>query len=463
MRVRPVLHTARPGGSHMMRRLPFIRRDVQPEPDGRQHLREGTEEDWYWGLSNRAGLEEDRFWRRLSDSWAQKDVLPSTYLELHNECYEAYNANPLANAVVEMGVNFVLGEGLTLSASHPRVQKLLTAFWNDPSNRMGERQYQLATELSLYGELFVRFFVGRHGRVTIRQIDPSLIDDIETDPEDIETELRVHRRATEIVVSGVEPTPEPVPGVWLQVPDDVVHFAVNKVSNAKRGKSDLATLLPWLRRYKDWLLDRVRINKYKGAFIWDVKATDADPATISRMMASYARPPEPGSVLVHNESEEWTAVQPRIAADDVEADGQAIKLMIAAGAGLPIHYLSDGGDVNRATAAEMGLPVWKRYRRRQDYLGHVLRTILDRVISEAQRAGALPRTIDTSYEIRFPSLLPDGDADTAAAAWHMAQALSIARSLDLVSRETALRVFLASAGEEIDAHDELARLAQESR
>jgi hypothetical protein len=111
----------------------------------------------------------------------------------------------------------------------------------------------------------------------------------------------------------------------------------------------------------------------------------------------------------------------------------------------------------------MGLPVWKRYRRRQDYLGHVLRTILDRVISEAQRAGALPRTIDTSYEIRFPSLLPDGDADTAAAAWHMAQALSIARSLDLVSRETALRVFLASAGEEIDAHDELARLAQESR
>ena len=52
----------------------------------------------------------------------------------------------------------------------------------------------------------------------------------------------------------------------MQAGKEVAHFAINKVSNAKRGKSDLATLLPWLRRYKDWLTDRVRINNFVGSF-----------------------------------------------------------------------------------------------------------------------------------------------------------------------------------------------------
>src|SRR5205814_2123140 len=71
-------------------------------------------------------------------------------------------------------------------------------------------------------------------------------------------------------------------GEWLECPSECMQFAINKVSNAKRGKSDLATLLPWLRRYKDWLTDRVRINKYKGAFLWTIKLTGADRKTIDR-------------------------------------------------------------------------------------------------------------------------------------------------------------------------------------
>ncbi len=68
----------------------------------------GTEEDHYWGRPA-SGTEEDLYWRRLSDNWSQKDVLPSTYLEIHNACYEAYNSNPLANYIVEITTNFVLG------------------------------------------------------------------------------------------------------------------------------------------------------------------------------------------------------------------------------------------------------------------------------------------------------------------------------------------------------------------
>ena len=42
---------------------------------------------------------------------------------------------------------------------------------------MDERIYLLSTELALYGEIFLRFFVNRYdGTLKLRFIDPSLID-----------------------------------------------------------------------------------------------------------------------------------------------------------------------------------------------------------------------------------------------------------------------------------------------
>jgi len=306
-----------------------------------------TEEDWYWGRLA-SGSEEDIWWRRLSDNWLQKDVIPSTYLELHNQCYEAYNANPLAFAIIEITTSFVMGKGVTVAAHEPEVQDVLNDFWQDPDNHMDSRVYALCTELSLYGEQFIRFFVNSYdGRVKIRQIDPSIIDQVETDPNDIETPLRFHRRP--IGPSGMMPgDPAPVTpqdqhnfeGEWFQAGKEVMQFCINKVSNAKRGKSDLATLLPWLRRYKDWLTDRVRINKYKGAFLWDVQLSGADKKAIDRKKMEYSYPPEPGSVIIHNEAEKWSAVKPEINANEAAEDGRAIKLMIAVGVRLPTSHIT---------------------------------------------------------------------------------------------------------------------------
>src|SRR5437899_479255 len=106
-----------------------------------------TQEDWYWGyLSN--GTEDDRLWRRLSDNWFQKDLIPSTSLEVPNQCYKPYNANPLAFAIIEPPTSFVLGKGITVAAKNAKVQKILLDFWDHPSNHMDERVYSLCTELS---------------------------------------------------------------------------------------------------------------------------------------------------------------------------------------------------------------------------------------------------------------------------------------------------------------------------
>jgi hypothetical protein len=135
-----------------------------------------TQEDWYWGRLSTGG-EEDYYWRRLSDNYWQKDVIPSTYLELHNQCYESYNSNPLAFAIIEITTSFVLGKGVTIAAREPEVQEVLMDFWHQPDNHMDSRVYDLCTELALYGEIFVRFFVNKYdGSIKIRMIDPSIID-----------------------------------------------------------------------------------------------------------------------------------------------------------------------------------------------------------------------------------------------------------------------------------------------
>ncbi len=464
----------------------------------------GTLEDFYWGRFT-GGVEEDYLWRRLSDNWYQKDVIPSTYLELHNQCYEAYNSNPLAALIIDTTSNFVLGDGAVVHANNKRVQRLLDAFWQDPDNRMDQRQHWLCSELALYGELFVRFFVNEYsGEVKIAQIDPSTVDQIQSDADNIEKVLRIHRRpvgpsssvpgqpavvpmygpaaaqqgtgwgasASNVgSAAGVPPlasiggTPGPtepanldIAGAWFVVPDEVVQFTVNKVSNAKRGRSDLAVLLPWLRRYKDWLTDRVRINKYKGAFLYDVTLTGASKQVIDAKMLQYAAPPEPGSVVFHNESEKWDAVQPKIDADNVAADGRAIKMMIAAGAGLPEHYMSEGGNVNRATAAEMGLPTLKRFRRRQQYVRFLLRTILDRVIAEAVQAGRISPGADATYDVVLPNLDERDGNDVATAFATMVRGVAQAKAEGWITDESAVQLLYRTSGVSIDGAAEWARL-----
>src|SRR5579885_1745182 len=117
-----------------MQLLPFLQRFLSSTPSPKRHIQEQinptaissspTQEDWYWGRLA-TGSEEDYYWRRLSDNWYQKDVIPATYLELHNLCYEAYNANPLAFAIIEITTSFVLGKGVMVAANEPEVQRVL--------------------------------------------------------------------------------------------------------------------------------------------------------------------------------------------------------------------------------------------------------------------------------------------------------------------------------------------------
>jgi len=164
----------------------------------------------------------------------------------------------------------------------------------------------------------------------------------------------------------------------------MLHYAINRAPGAVRGRSDLAQILPWLERYDLWLEDRVRLNRYKGAYYWVVHVENALPGQLEAKRAQYSRVPRPGSLIVTDGHERWEAVQPHIEAGDAAADGRAIRMMIAAGAGVPLHYLAEGEGTNRATAREMGTATLRRFRHRQYVYA---RMVEDLIRVAARRAG----------------------------------------------------------------------------
>ncbi|HKV59741.1 MAG TPA: hypothetical protein VJO32_15730, partial [Ktedonobacteraceae bacterium] len=127
----------------------------------------------------------------------------------------------------------------------------------------------------------------------------------------------------------------------------------------------------------------------------------------------------------------------------------------------PEHYLSDGNYGNRATAAEMGLPTFLKFQRRQYVMRAMLRTILDRVLSEARKAGRLAAGIDTQYDIIFPEIDVADNQTLASAAQMLVSALTVAKAQGWVSDETAMRLLFQFAGEEIDLSEEQARIRKE--
>jgi len=335
---------------------------------------------------------DDPYWRNVTDGQPQARPWHEVRATLERVA-ELARTNPLAARLVAMTTDFVIGAGARLEGP-PWAQ----AFWDDPLNRIAGRVYRWCDELSRSGELFLVFSRNPVSRMSyVREVPALLIDRIETDPDDLERELRYHQLAA-------DPEGRWWPAVAGNEDADQVmlHYAINRGAGDVRGLSDLAQIAVWLERYSMWLEDRVRINRYKGAYLWHVKVEGALPGQLEARRAQYSRIPSPGSIIVTDGHETWQAVQPNIAADDVQADGKALRLMIAAGAGVPLHYLAEGESANRSTAREMGTATLRHFAHRQ----LVFRQIVEDVVRQAARRAGLP---EVEVTVTFESVLAERD------------------------------------------------------
>jgi hypothetical protein len=311
----------------------------------------------------------------------------SERIQLYQDALEATRKNPLAKTIVDITTDFVLGDGIQISSPNGRVDRFIGRFWHHRQNQIDQRLQSLADELSRAGDVFVLLFRNpQDGMSYVRFVTKEQIGHIETAENDWETELAYHQLAA---VPGSEPIE------WLspnhpnaaEAEAVMLHYAINRPVGAAFGQGDLDTIIPWLLRYSRMLEDRVRAHWATRAFLWFVRVPSHK---IDAKREQYSSPPEPGSIVVHDEAESWDVKSPTLRASDAQHDLKAVRHMIDA-AGYPPHWRGEAGDANLATATAMQLRPERHLRRRQNYLAFILQDILYHALVRAHQLGKAGR------------------------------------------------------------------------
>lgn len=116
-----------------------------------------------------------------------QEMRPERRRRLAQRSRIALMQDPLAGAEAGLLADFGFGKGINVpAASDPKVQDIIDGAWSDPINQQLALSYQaqrkLSNELITSGELFFTLYVSG-GRIRLGRLDPDLVVNIVTDPE----------------------------------------------------------------------------------------------------------------------------------------------------------------------------------------------------------------------------------------------------------------------------------------
>ncbi len=394
-----------------------------------------------------------------SGGWESQTYAPNdrTWGEMYadlEDALEAWRKNFFIRRVVALTRSYVVGKGLSVGSNVDVIDKFIKAFWSHPKNNIDRRLGPICDALTRDGEVFPVLFTNEiTGMSYVRFKSARIIRDIETADGDYETELRY-----------IENTPAE-PRYWyaaghpifhqeneehLPLPPVMLHWTINKPFDATRGESDLRPVLPWALRYSEWLKDRVRLNRQRTRQgVLDVMVADDSQVEAKKQQLRGVNPVEAG-IYVHGPGEEVKMHNLNIDADEAEQDGLVLRLAIATGANLGLHYLGEGERTNYATAKEMGEPTARFYADRQEQLIWMVEDLITEAYHRYCKVHhqELPR--DMGFVVNVPEVARADNESLASAAHDMVQALAIASARGWIDDETALTLAMKFAGENLE-------------
>jgi hypothetical protein len=377
------------------------------------------------------------------------------------DALDAWRLNPLARRIVELTTQYVVGQGISLNCKNERTMNFIKSFWNDRLNRMDIRVFELCDELTRSGNIFVLISTDSSGMSYIRCVPAADIEHIEARSNDVEQPEAFFRKAT---IDELDPAPYLAYDPEIDNPNEdgtfepmMLQYTINRPIGGQWGESDLAPVLKWLSRYSAWLEDRARLNRFRNAFLFVVKSKFSSEAErIARQAALAANPPAPGSILVTDESETWDVISPKLEASDANMDGLALKKMVAAGSGIPMHFLAEPEGSTRTTAEAAGGPTFRHFEQRQKYFLWIVQDILKVVI--ARRSLVDRRTSKKNeIEVRGADISARDNVSLAMAASNIESVLVGLRQRELIDNDEFLRMVYRFCGEFVDIPEMIAR------
>lgn len=422
-------------------------------------------------------VEEEGFTKLTGDK--DRSLSSLTQERMQELAVFLWKSNPLANRIIELPLVYLLAEGVTMNVQDETAQQWLNEFWNDPINQMDIKLPKKVREMSLFGEQCWPVFKNpTNGAVRLGYLDPGLIKEVKTDPDNTEQPIGVVTKALgkkrkskkyRIIVPGSENIfGEEAKKIREEFNDgECFYFNVNALSSSSRGLSDLLATMDWLDLYDKALFGEVERWDALRSFIWDVTLRGATEETVKKR-ASEIEVPSSGGVRVHNDAETWQAVTPDLQAANGAENARTVRNHILGGSTLPEHWYGGGGDVNRSTAGEMGEPTFKTFKFRQTEWKHILETVCFYAIySRLEKTGNIPEDLRNYRPVaQFPELTHRDTSVYAAALQQTVVAVGIAVEKSMMTEETAVAVIgsmISRIGIEVNPAKELEQARAKAR
>jgi hypothetical protein len=389
--------------------------------------------------------------------WSGHEQAPGDrpYAEIYadlEDALEAWRRNFMVRRVVNLTRSYAIGGGISFDSADREVAAFVARFWTHPKNRVGHRLGVLCDTLTRDGEIFPILFTNPvDGMSYLRFKTARQIREVCTTVDDYETELGY----IETTPAGDHDWISPHhPDAWHNtLPPLMLHWTINKPVDGTRGESDLTPILPWALRYSEWLKDRVRLNRQRTrSGLLDVEVADDTQVEAKRQQLRRTNPIEAG-IYVHGAGERVTMHNLEIRASEAEQDGRVLRLAIATGANLGLHYLGGGEGTNYATAREMGEPTARFYADRQQEIVWMLEELLAvayrRYCLVTGRSSEGVPGSGLGLRATVGEIARADGAGLARAAHEMLQALAIAAAHGWIDDLTALSLALKFAGESL--------------
>ena len=411
---------------------------------------------------------DDHLYRKLTSN-SQKDLSAMNQARMQSLAYYLWETNLMANRLIELPVAFLLAEGVTLTVNAAAgvdddaiepLREVLRKFWKDPINAMDMKLEKKVRELSIYGDQCWPAFVNEMtGHVRLGYIDPCDIDVVVTDPDNIEQPIGVvtkkdkkgNFRKLRVIVPGEESDLFTQRTRRIRALDftdgECFYFKINDLSNSSRGRSDLLGQIDWLDSYDEFMFGELDRAQFMRAFIWDVTLTGATPAEVEAR-AKDISVPNPGSVRIHNDAEQWKAESPDLNSGDTDTVARLMRNHMLGGATVPEHWFGGGGDVNRATGESMGEPTLKILSQRQTRIKYILEYVGQFVVLSALRVRGEMGVPHDGFEVEavFPEMSPKDTTKFAAALQQVTTAVIQMSDNGLMSDEAGLSVIATIVG-----------------
>jgi hypothetical protein len=430
--------------------------------------------------------EDEGKYRRLT-SKSERDLTPLAYLDVCKKAFYLWQRNLLAKRIVEILVDFCVGEELKVVVKCKKRtkqgeeeltdrnegQQCWDDFYEDPMNDLQDDLGSMFTDYLINGEQIIPANVNKtDGKVWLGYLDPRYILPISYDT------------SGNIQSSGVVPVPgniRKVDEIIMQPPGStevirfkvirhnmdgnpnsnprfgkldgqVFFFQLNKLPTQLRGYSILMTDIDWADAFDQFLFGALDGFDARNDYFFDC---ELEGFTQDEIDAQKVTRPDRGMVNVHNEKAKWSVIKADLAANDVATAAKLIKDFIVGTNGFSKVWFGEGDTTNRSTAESMAVPTKKMLQRVQAYLKRELKFMCTYVLQCAQEAGKVKLAADEYFDIEVSLYnLDQKELDQAGSGFvQLMNAIKIAVTSGWATDDTAKKLvdgFLASLGFEVD-------------